>query len=76
VPPAGASGSGSGRNIPRAGPHPPQQAGALGDILSDAPAALAEKLLAAFDIKAVYNRDKHQVTIYATITGATPAGHS
>jgi site-specific DNA recombinase len=44
----------------------------LGDILTDAPVSLTEKLLAAFDIKAVYNRDKHQVTIHATITGATP----
>ena len=44
----------------------------LGDILTGAPAALTEKLLAAFDIKAVYNRDKHQVTIHATLTGTTP----
>jgi len=44
----------------------------LGDILTDAPAALTERLLAAFDVKAVYNRDKHQVTIHATITDATP----
>jgi len=28
--------------------------------------------LDAFDIKAVYNRDKRQVTIHATITDATP----
>jgi hypothetical protein len=35
-------------------------------------AALTEKLLAVFDIKAVYNRDKYQVTIHATITDATP----
>ena len=42
----------------------------LGDILTDAPAALTERLLAAFDIKATYNRDKHQVTIHAT--DATP----
>ena len=44
----------------------------LGDILTDAPAGLTERLLDAFDIKAVYNRDKHQVTIHATITDATP----
>jgi len=44
----------------------------LGDILTGAPAALTEKLLAVFDINAVYNRDKHQVTIHATITDATP----
>ncbi len=44
----------------------------LGDILTDAPAALTERLLAAFDIQAVYNRDKHQVTIHAALTDATP----
>jgi site-specific DNA recombinase len=44
----------------------------LDDILTDAPAGLTERLLAVFDIKAVYNRDKHQVTIHATITDATP----
>ncbi len=44
----------------------------LGDILSDAPAALVERLLSIFDVSAVYNRDKHQVTIHATITDATP----
>jgi hypothetical protein len=32
----------------------------------------AAVVLAAFDIQAVYNRDKHQVTIHATITDATP----
>ena len=45
---------------------------ALGDILTGAPAALTERLLAAFDIKATYNRDKHQVTIHATLTDTTP----
>jgi len=45
---------------------------ALGDVLTCAPAALTERLLAAFDIQAIYNRDKHQVTIHATITDATP----
>ncbi len=44
----------------------------LGDILTDAPAALTERLLDAFDIQAVYNRDKHQVTIHATLTDTTP----
>ncbi len=44
----------------------------LADILTDAPAAFTEKVLAVFDIQAVYNRDKHQVTIHATITDATP----
>ena len=40
--------------------------------LTDAPAALTERLLAAFDIQAIYNRDKDQVTIYATLTDTTP----
>ncbi len=44
----------------------------LGDVLTGAPAGLTERLLAAFDIKAVYNRDKYQVTIHATLTDATP----
>jgi len=44
----------------------------LGDILTGAPPALTERLLDAFDVQAVYNRDKHHVTIHATITGATP----
>ena len=44
----------------------------LGDILSEAPAALTERLLDAFDVQAVYNRDKGQVTIHATLTDATP----
>jgi hypothetical protein len=46
----------------------------LGDILTGAPAGLTERLLAVFDIKAVYNRNKHQVTIHATITDASPPG--
>ncbi len=44
----------------------------LGDILAEAPAALTERLLDVFDTQAVYNRDKNQVTIHATITDATP----
>jgi hypothetical protein len=44
----------------------------LSDIVTDAPGALIEKLLAVFDLSAVYNRDKHQLTIHATKTGATP----
>jgi Domain of unknown function (DUF397) len=45
----------------------------LGDIRTGAPPALTERLLDAFDVQAVYNRDKHQVTIHATITGASTA---
>ena len=44
----------------------------LGDILTSAPAGLTERLLDAFDVQVVYNRDKHQVTIHATLTDATP----
>jgi hypothetical protein len=44
----------------------------LGDIVTNAPEVLIEKLLAIFDLSAVYNRDKHQLTIHATITSATP----
>jgi DNA invertase Pin-like site-specific DNA recombinase len=44
----------------------------LGDIVTNAPAALIERLLAIFDLSAVYNRDKHQLTIHATITDTTP----
>jgi site-specific DNA recombinase len=44
----------------------------LGDILTNAPEGLTERLLAVFDIKAVYNHGKRQMTIHATITDATP----
>jgi hypothetical protein len=44
----------------------------LGDIITNAPGTLIERLLAIFDVNAVYNRDKHQLTIHATITNATP----
>ena len=39
---------------------------------SPTPAGLTERLLNAFDVQAVYNRDKNQVTIHATLTDATP----
>ena len=44
----------------------------LGDVLTHAPAALTERLLDAFDVQAVYNRDKNQVTIHATLTTPSP----
>jgi len=44
----------------------------LGDILTEAPAVLTERLLDVFDMQAVYKRDKDQVTIHATLTDATP----
>ena len=37
-----------------------------------APRHLTERLLDVFDTQAVYNRDKDQVTIHATLTDATP----
>jgi hypothetical protein len=43
----------------------------LGDIITNAPATLVERLLAIFDVRATYNRDKHQLTIRATITENT-----
>jgi DNA invertase Pin-like site-specific DNA recombinase len=43
----------------------------LGDILTNAPDTLIERLLALFDLRAVYNRDKHQLTIHAHITDGT-----
>jgi hypothetical protein len=47
----------------------------LSDIITGAPATLIERLLAIFDLSAVYNRDQHQLTIHATITETTPPSH-
>ncbi len=44
-----------------------------GDILTAAPDRIKEAIYAAFDIQALYRHDQHQVTIWATITPATPA---
>jgi hypothetical protein len=44
----------------------------LGDILTGAPAGLAEQLFEAFRVQAVYSKAHQQVTIRATITDATP----
>jgi site-specific DNA recombinase len=44
----------------------------LGGILTDAPQRLQAQLFAALDLQLVYKKDTHQVTIYATITPATP----
>jgi hypothetical protein len=44
-----------------------------GDILSAAPDRIKEAIYAAFDIQALYRHDRHQVTIWATITPATIA---
>jgi site-specific DNA recombinase len=44
----------------------------LADIITHAPEGLIERLLAAFDLQATYNPGKHQMTIHAVITDATP----
>jgi hypothetical protein len=44
-----------------------------GDIVSAAPDRIKEAIYAAFGIHALYRHDQHQVTIWATITPATPA---
>jgi hypothetical protein len=45
----------------------------LGDILTDAPASLQARLFAAFGLELIYNKEDHQVSIYATSTPSTPA---
>ena len=45
----------------------------LGDALPGLPAAIQARLFAAFGLELIYNKHDHQVTIYATITPATPA---
>ncbi len=44
----------------------------LGDILTGAPAGLAERLFEDFHVQAVYSKQHQQVTIRATITDTTP----
>jgi site-specific DNA recombinase len=44
----------------------------LGDILTDAPARLQQQLYQAFDLQTLYDSGKHQVSIHAVITPATP----
>jgi len=44
-----------------------------GDIVTAAPDRIKEAIYAAFDIHTLYRHDQHQVTIWATITPATPA---
>ena len=45
----------------------------LGDALPDLPASLQARLFAAFCLELIYNKEDHQVSIYATITPSTPA---
>jgi site-specific DNA recombinase len=44
----------------------------LGDMLTGAPAGLAEQLFEAFHLQAVFSKEHHQVTIRVTITDTTP----
>lgn len=44
----------------------------LGDALPSLPAALQARLFAAVGLELIYNKEDHQVSIYATITPATP----
>jgi site-specific DNA recombinase len=44
----------------------------LGDILTQAPARLQQQLYQAFDLQILYDSGKHQVSIHAAITPATP----
>ena len=44
----------------------------LEDILTGAPAGLAEQLFEAFHLQAVFSKEHRQVTIRVTITDATP----
>jgi site-specific DNA recombinase len=44
----------------------------LGDILTQAPAQLQQQLYQAFDLQVLYDSGKHQVSIHAVITPATP----
>ncbi len=37
------------------------------------PASIQARLFAAFGLEMIYNKQDHQVTIYATITPSTPA---
>ena len=45
----------------------------LGDTLPARPPASRPQLFAAFGLEMIYNKQDHQVTIYATITPSTPA---
>jgi hypothetical protein len=44
----------------------------LGDTLPGLPPAIQARLFAAFGLEMIYNKQDHQVTIYATITSSTP----
>jgi hypothetical protein len=44
----------------------------LGDALPGLPAAIQTRPFAAFGLEPIYNKQDHQVTIFATITPSTP----
>ena len=44
----------------------------VGDALPGLPASIQARLFAAFGLELIYNKDDHQVTIYATVTPSTP----
>lgn len=44
----------------------------LGDALAEMPASIQARLFAAFGLELIYNKEDHQVSIYATITPAPP----
>jgi len=44
----------------------------LGDALASMLASIQARLFAAFGLEMIYNKQDHQVTIYATITPSTP----
>ena len=44
----------------------------LGDMISESPGRIQALLFQAFGLELIYNKEDHQVTIYATITPSTP----
>jgi hypothetical protein len=44
----------------------------LGDALPGLPASIQARLFAAFGLELIYNKEDHQVSIYATVTSSTP----
>lgn len=44
----------------------------LGDALPHLPASIQAHLFATFGLELIYNKEDHQVSIYASITPSTP----
>jgi hypothetical protein len=59
-------------NSPRQAPELLDALPALLGRLQDAKPATRGRLYQAFDLQLLYNKEKNQVTIYATITTSTP----